>query len=353
MFPSWSWLLALLIGATLGSFLNMLIYRLPRRLSFVNPPKSFCPKCKHPLGVVDLFPLLSWLSTGGKCRYCKEPVAPRYFLVELLMGGLYAALWYEYLIASYDPVTMTCYMVATAALVAIIFIDWELYIIPDEINAFLLGTGFVYAGVTHTWERALWGAFVGWAILWGIAFFGRVAFGKDAMGHGDIKMMRGVGAIIGPALLIPNMAIAVVAGLVVGLAMIAIAKGKPSAEEEPDETPWHPESVLHLLKMGIFYLLCLDVVGVFWRGIYPLIGEEYEEENIEDDTWQPTLTTIPFGPYLAAGSLVCMIFAGPISKMMGDYWQSATQPAVTRTFRLNFFAEVADQMADRRLTDIR
>ncbi len=326
MFPEWSWLMALLIGAAVGSFLNMVIHRLPRRLSFSNPPKSFCPKCKHSLGWMDLFPLFSWLSTGGKCRYCKEPIAVRYFLVEVLCGALFAGLWWQYLIVSYEPLRMAFYMAASACLVAIIFIDWELYIIPDEINALLLVLGVALQVLLGSWQTALWGALAGWGILWGIALLGRVMFGKDAMGHGDIKMMRGVGALIGPTLLLANMAIAVVAGLVIGLIMIAIAKGQPVVEEEPleGEQDYQPESIGSLFRFGFFYLVGLDIVGVVWPGAYKLIGEEYIEENIEDDTWAPSLTTIPFGPYLAVGALACMLFAGPIQRGMKAYWDNAT-----------------------------
>ncbi|MEZ0325734.1 MAG: A24 family peptidase, partial [Fimbriimonas sp.] len=168
-----------MIGAAVGSFLNMVIYRLPRRLSFSNPPKSFCPRCKHSLGWMDLFPLFSWLSTGGKCRYCREPIAVRYFLVEVFCGVLFAGLWWQYLIASYEPLRMVFYMAASACLVAIIFIDWELYIIPDEINALLLVLGVAMQILLHSPETALWGALLGWGMLWGIAMLGRVMFGKD------------------------------------------------------------------------------------------------------------------------------------------------------------------------------
>jgi leader peptidase (prepilin peptidase) / N-methyltransferase len=323
-FPQWSWLLALCIGAAVGSFLNMLIYRLPRRLSFSNPRRSFCPECRHSLAVIDLFPLFSWLSTGGKCRYCRKPIAVRYFLVEVLVGGLYAGLWHRYLIASFEPVRMGFYMLAAAALVAIIFIDWELFIIPDQINVFLLVVGLGYGAATHRMIPALHGALTGWAILWGVALLGRLLFRKDAMGHGDIKMMRGVGALIGPALTVANMAIAVMAALVIGIAVI-VASRKDKSEDAPahDKFP-APESIGSLLKFGAFYLLCLDCVGVVWHGIYRLIGEGYQEVNIEDDTWKPSLTTIPFGPYLAAGALACMLFATPLDKAIDEYWQSVT-----------------------------
>jgi leader peptidase (prepilin peptidase)/N-methyltransferase len=119
----------------------MAIYRLPRQISFVHPSRSFCPKCKHPLAGVDLLPLLSWLSTGGKCRYCKEPVSSRYFWVEVLTAILFSGLWWQYLIVGEDPLRAGMYMAAAACLVAIIFIDAELFIIPDEINAMLLFLG--------------------------------------------------------------------------------------------------------------------------------------------------------------------------------------------------------------------
>jgi leader peptidase (prepilin peptidase)/N-methyltransferase len=383
LFPEYSCLIALVIGAAAGSFLNMLIYRLPRRLSFWNPPKSFCPRCKHPLHSVDLVPLFSWLSTGGRCRYCKEPIAVRYFLVELLMGGLYTALWWRYMVVDPmgEPLRMSLYMAGTAALVAIIFIDWELFIIPDEINGFLLLVGVGMGFATHNWMAVLWGAIAGWGILWGIALLGRLLFRKDAMGHGDIKMMRGVGAILGPLLILPNMAIAVVGGLTVGVTMIVIQKtrGASRAEEpEPEEEGeaalmdlgmnaaevaeyksfcdrqgglWastavsakkagaksyadlmrfcSPEPILSLLKFGLFYLLCLDLIGIFWHGIYLAFGEEYQDESIEDDTWTPSLTTIPFGPYLALGALVCMLFADPLESAIRDNWEKATNPNAT------------------------
>jgi leader peptidase (prepilin peptidase) / N-methyltransferase len=315
----------------------MVIYRLPRRLSFSNPPKSFCPKCKHSLAPIDLIPLLSWLSTGGKCRYCRAPIAPRYFLVELLTASLFGTLWYVYLVVGFEPVRLGFYAAAVAALVAIIFIDWELYIIPDEINAVLLVIGVAMHTVLGSLEVALWGALAGWGLLWGIAFFGRVAFGKDAMGHGDIKMMRGVGAIIGPVLLLANLGIAVVAGLVIGLILIAVEsrRAKAGGETGADEAPYVPEPIGDLLKAGVFYLLCLDLVGIFWRGIYNVFGFEYTDESIEDDTWEPTLTTIPFGPYLALGSLACMLFAGPIEGAIDAYWRNATgdPQAFTRDLR--------------------
>jgi leader peptidase (prepilin peptidase)/N-methyltransferase len=331
MVPSWSWVIGLMLGATIGSFLNVVIYRLPRGISLSDPPKSFCPTCKHSLGFADLFPLFSWLFSRGKCRHCGEPVSSRYFWVELLNGSLFAIIWWQYLIVDLNPLRAGFYALTSAALVAVIFIDWELYIIPDELNAFLLIFGVAYHAFDKSIMIALWGALLGWGLLWGIAMFGRVLFGKDAMGHGDIKMMRGVGALLGGQLLAANLAIAVVAGLVIGLAMLGIAS-RQKQEEAPaeDEEEYVPESIGSLLLHGAWYLLCLDIVGILVPSIYKWIGENPSEEHIEDDDWKPSLTTIPFGPYLAIGAIICMLFANPINKGISDYLKSMSHAAASR-----------------------
>ncbi len=328
MAPSWTWVIGLLFGAMIGSFLNVVIYRLPRGLSLISPSKSFCPNCKHSLGVPDLFPLFSYLFSGGKCRYCKQSFSSRYFWVELLNGALWAAIWWQYVIVSFEPLKAGFYALTTAALVAIIFIDWELYIIPDQLNATLLIFGIAYHAFDKSLMVALWGALLGWAILWGIALMGRVMFRKDAMGHGDIKMMRGVGALIGPTMLAANMAIAVVAGLVIGVAMLIVAsrmkQEEPEVETEADDEFAGPESIGSLFVHGGWYLTCLDIVAIPFPKIYKWIGEEGTEETIEDDDWKPSLTTIPFGPYLAIGAIACMLFAAPINKGVDTYINSIT-----------------------------
>ncbi len=357
MFPSWSWIVGLVFGATIGSFLNVVIYRLPRGMSLSNPKNSFCPICKHQLGVPDLFPLLSYLASGGKCRYCKTPFSSRYFWVELLNGSLWALIWWQYILVSYEPLKAGFYALTCAALVAVIFIDWELYIIPDELNATLLVFGVAYQAFNHSLNVALVGGLAGWGILWGIALLGRLGFGKDAMGHGDIKMMRGVGTLIGPGLLVANMAIAVVSGLVIGLALMFVssrlAKGQVSGVAEAsggEEEVYEPESIGSLFIHGAWYLLCLDIIAIAFPKMYKWIGEEQLEQNIDDDDWKPSLTTIPFGPYLAIGAILCMVFASPIEKGISTYMQNLSRPntsfkttglrfAVTSRKRINWCAE--------------
>lgn len=322
--PDWTVIIGFFIGTVAGSFLNMVIYRLPRGISFWNPSHSICPVCKHKLDWIDLMPLFSWLSTRGKCRYCRVPIPIRYQLVELLCGFLFAGIWWQYLSTADQPVTATFYMAAAACLVAVIYIDWELYIIPDELNAVILFVGLGYGIASGDVKTSLFGALTGWGLLWGITFLGRVAFGKDAMGHGDIKLMRGMGALLGPMMTGVSLMMAVVVGLIVGIVLMVVEKQKASAqtesEAEEEMEEYVPESIPSVLKFGVWYLLCLDVVGIFVPSIYKLIGEEVSSAATEEiDDWKPTATTIPFGPYLAAGCLVCMLFAGPVQGAVDRY----------------------------------
>ena len=335
--PDWTVILGFFLGTVAGSFLNMVIYRLPRGISFWNPSHSICPICKHKLDWIDLMPLFSWLSTRGKCRYCAVQIPVRYFLVELLCGALFAGIWWQYLCVGDKPLVATAYLAVAACLVAVIFIDAELFIIPDELNALIMILGVSYGVANKDITTCLLGAFTGWGLLWGITLLGRLAFGKDAMGHGDIKLMRGMGALLGPAMTGVSLVMAVFVGLIVGVALIVAQRGKALPEPTGDAVGTEeefapPESIGSIFKFGVWYLLCLDVVGVFVPGIYKLIGEEIPDAASEEiDNWKPTVTTIPFGPYLAAGCLVCMIFAGPVQRGIDGYFSQFQGPPVPST----------------------
>lgn len=358
MFPEWTWIVGLMIGAAFGSFLNVVIYRMPRLLSLGEPKNSFCPTCKHRLFFFpDMVPLFSWLFSGGKCRYCHQKIGARYFWVELINGSLWAVLWYRYFCEtpqSYDWLLGCFFMLATAALVAIIFIDGEFFIIPDEINAFLLFLGIVFHAINKSLPQMLIGYLIGWGLLFGIAFFGRIAFGKDAMGHGDIKMMRGVGALIGPILTAIDLAIAVVVGLIFGILFIAIESSRQAKANEPaitaaasaspvpdkgsdgeslveqateaesEEEEYEPEKIKDLLILGFSYLFCVDILAIWKPVIYEKMGYPVEEISVEEDDWKPTLTTIPFGPYLAIGALICMIFRTELTSFAEGYIKAIT-----------------------------
>ena len=209
MLPAWSIVFGVAFGAAVGSFLNVLIYRLPRNLSIAFPP-SHCPQCGHRLGVRDLFPLLSYLVQGGKCRYCRAPIPVRYFLVELWNASVWAWLWHQWLIVGESPLRFVVYALAASVLIAIFFIDLQHYIIPDELNVALLVLGLLHAGLLTgaptDWDwaslgvlnlrNAALGALIGAGLFSAIAILGRIAFRRDAMGHGDIKLVRGMGALL-------------------------------------------------------------------------------------------------------------------------------------------------------------
>ena len=332
-----------MFGASVGSFLNVVIYRLPRGLSINDPKNSFCPSCKHRLGVLDLVPLLSWVFLRGRCRYCQAKVSSRYFVVELINAGLWSVIWYQKFVVESDPLLMSPlgYGEATAlaiahslfasALVAAIFTDLAHYIIPDQVNAFMLGVGLalnVALMALASPDAWLWGipssvagALVGWGALWGIAVLGRLAFRKDAMGHGDIKMARGIGAVLLPAAALLSFGLAVVLGALMGIVTVVLRRR--SDQDEGDDGTQEPESFGSLMKCGLGYLLCLDVVGLAYPKFYESwFGENpYSVEELEEEP-QVELTMIPFGPYLAAGALVALLADEWLLGLWSSYWKN-------------------------------
>lgn len=358
MFPAWTSIVGFWIGAAIGSFLNVVIYRMPRGISISKPKHSYCPSCDKQLTAGELIPLLSWVFQSGRCKCGKNKIGARYFIVEMITGILFAAIWYQQLCqfpqSSYEPIFViraVGYMLFAAALVAAIFTDLAHYIIPDQINAFMLIVGIgmnvamLVLGLPEAWiwgiPSSIAGALVGIAVLWGIAFLGRVLFGKDAMGHGDIKMARGIGAVLLPLGAGMSFAMAVAMGAVIGGLQVALLRTKPAKPVESfgpndkdggesketkgaidpgGEEHYEPESIGSLVKCGIGYVLCMDVFGLikpsiyeWWFGENPYSLEEFEEEPEVEHTM------IPFGPYLAMGALAVMLFAPQLQQVVDAY----------------------------------
>lgn len=193
--PETYWIvLAGVFGALLGSFLNVCILRLPENQSIVRPP-SACPQCRSLIAWYDNVPVVSWLVLRGRCRGCGEWISIQYPLVEALVAAIWAvAVWY------YGPV----WMGLTAAVFGTLLLgigvtDARTYIIPDEftIGGLLFGLAISLVYGVDGLLSALVGAAVGFAILLFVAWAGEKAFGKEAMGGGDIKMMAMVGAFTG------------------------------------------------------------------------------------------------------------------------------------------------------------
>ncbi len=200
------------IGITIGSFLNVCIYRLPVGMSIVSPP-SRCGTCGHRLGALDMIPVLSYFMLGGKCRYCHTPYSPRYALVELLTGVLFALAGTTYL----PGINLFLVFVFTACLIVITFIDFDHQIIMNRFVLILLVFGALYAYFyVHNFWSSLVGMFFAGGIMLVIYFLSR-----GGMGEGDVKLSFALGLWLGW----PNAAVllllAFIMGGVVGVALLA------------------------------------------------------------------------------------------------------------------------------------
>ncbi len=153
----WIWLpFVFAWGSCIGSFLNVVIYRLPRDKSIVSPP-SVCPKCGRHIQFYDNIPLISWLALGRKCRYCKTPISPRYFVIELLTGLLFLGLFFLYFdtnyVSSIPPILKggwliyLAHIILLSAFIAASAIDLELWIIPLSICWFVTAAGFIISTI--------------------------------------------------------------------------------------------------------------------------------------------------------------------------------------------------------------
>ncbi len=185
---------AAVFGLLIGSFLNVCIVRWPAEQSVVRP-RSRCPKCGNLIAWYDNIPVASWLALGAKCRHCALPIPWFYPAVELAVGIIWAAAALHYG-ASVEMLRAALFF---TILLGIAATDAREYIIPDEfsVGGAVLGLLFAFTGGALGWQPALIGALVGYALLWVIAWVGEKAFGEEAMGGGDIKMMAMIGAFLG------------------------------------------------------------------------------------------------------------------------------------------------------------
>jgi leader peptidase (prepilin peptidase)/N-methyltransferase len=186
--------MAAVLGAAVGSFLNVCILRLPRDESLLHP-RSRCPSCGYQLAWFDNVPVVSWLVLGGRCRRCRTPISLQYPLIELLVSLIWAAAFWYY---GFDLSALAAALFGTM-LLGVGVTDARHYLIPDEYTVGGLVLGLLLAlrgGLPGLWS-ALLGAGVGFGILWFVAWAGSRVLGKEAMGGGDVKMMAMVGAFVG------------------------------------------------------------------------------------------------------------------------------------------------------------
>lgn len=250
--PDWLlWGFLFIFGATIGSFLNVVIYRLPRAESVVAPP-SHCFSCGARLTIIDLFPVLSYLWLRGRCRHCGKGFSPRYALVEVACGLLAVACVMHFWLTLYA----LGIFIVSLCLIAIFFIDLDYMIIPDEFVAVIALVGLAINGYDLVVRGALTvsdmdirrgpaallfqeslgnshfniflptaivGMLVGAGLLLFLGWVFERIMGKPSMGGGDVKLAGAMGTLLGPGyLFLSYFLLAVISGAVIGLAVMAL-----------------------------------------------------------------------------------------------------------------------------------
>jgi leader peptidase (prepilin peptidase)/N-methyltransferase len=235
---------SVVFGLIFGSFLNVCIYRLPRDLSVLNPRWSACPECKKPITFYDNIPVLSWLLLRGRCRQCKEPISPRYLMVEVLNAVLFlACAWYF----GWTLATVK-YCALALLLLGLIFTDAETKLLPDRMTLTGLGLGILFSlfvpvndlasqflpGVVSlpvssdissrllSLADSLLGALVGASFIYGAGAIYLRARGVEGMGFGDVKLMAMIGAFLGVKLTVFTLFSASIAGSIFGVGTILL-----------------------------------------------------------------------------------------------------------------------------------
>jgi leader peptidase (prepilin peptidase) / N-methyltransferase len=254
--PTWLWIGYLAaIGASLGSFVNVVIARLPTGESLVRP-RSRCPSCKTPIAWYDNVPILSWLVLRGHCRRCKAPISARYMIVELLMAVLTIALFFRF---GLTPELFT-WMLLCAGLLAIVFLDIDHYWVPDVITfpcmALALLAAFLPGGIDPL--EAIVGL-VPALFLWGFAWMFEKIARREGMGLGDIKLLALIGLGLGALPTLSVLFLGAVQGSVVGV-LVVMRGGHKRVEPPPgsnDDWQPHPRAI----PFGPFLILgCFEVL---------------------------------------------------------------------------------------------
>jgi leader peptidase (prepilin peptidase)/N-methyltransferase len=266
-------LAAALFGLLIGSFLNVVIYRIPKMMQRESDnyvaeesgkeaphseafnlmvPRSACPHCGHRITALENIPIVSYVALGGKCSACKAPISIRYPAVELLTGLLSALMVWNFG-SGWAGLGALFF---TWSLLAMTFIDFDTQLLPDDLTLPLLWVGLLINlnGTFVPLRDAVIGAAAGYLLLWAIYWLFKLATGKEGMGYGDFKLLAALGAWLGWTMLPTIILLSSAVGALVGIGLIVFAK---HGREKP----------------------------------------------------------IPFGPYLAAAGLIAMLYGTPIARM--------------------------------------
>lgn len=247
------------VGATVGSFLNVVIARVPRGESIVSP-RSRCPRCEAPIAWHDNVPVFSWVLLRARCRRCGRPISARYPLVELLAGGAALLAFHRHGLS----LALLAEFAFAAFLLALAFIDLDTWLLPHALTWPVIALGLLAAPLglapAPSWSSAAAGAALGFGVFAAVAVIGEKVLKKEALGWGDVWLLAGLGAYLGAGAILPVVLLASVQGSVVGVALLALGRGQPGPA--PGAAP-----------------------------------------PATDDEWVPPRNAVPFGPFLVLGAL--------------------------------------------------
>ncbi|MES2076795.1 MAG: A24 family peptidase [Pseudomonadota bacterium] len=270
-------LLAGLFGLLIGSFLNVVIYRVPKMMQRESDnyvavesgrepphaerfnlmvPRSACPHCGHQITALENIPLLSWLVLRGKCSACQAPISPRYPAVELLTGLLSALLVWRFG-SGWAGLAALFFLYS---LIAMTFIDADTQLLPDDLTYPLLWAGLLVNlnGTFVPLHDAVVGAAAGYLALWSIYWLFKLATGKEGMGYGDFKLLAALGAWLGWAMLPTIILLSSVVGALVGIGLIVFAR-----HGRNNPIPFGP----YLAAAGLIAMLYGNSISAFTLGL--------------------------------------------------------------------------------------
>lgn len=244
-------ILILILGLSIGSFLNVCIYRIPEKKSIAFPA-SHCPNCKHALNAVDLIPILGYLINRGKCKYCGVKISLQYPIVELLTGIVFLLLFNKFFIS----MELLKYAMLSSLLIVVTVIDLERQEIPDELIIFGLIAGLLFN--IYNIKTDMIPGIMGF-VLGGGVFLIIAMLTNGAMGGGDIKLMAVLGLFFGWKIIILISIIAFIIGAVISLILIAV-----KVKSRKDYIPFGPFIAIAALT-AIFY--GIQIIDLYMQSI--------------------------------------------------------------------------------------
>ncbi len=274
------------LGLVIGSFLNVVIARVPEGLSIVSPG-SRCPRCGHVLRWYENIPVLSWLALRARCSGCEQPISWRYPAVELLTGVLFvlagALLGWGWELAAA--------LLMIGLLIPLTFIDLDHWLLPNELTFPGIAVGILIA-IPMGWLRvrdAAIGAAAGYLVFWALEWIGQKAFKKEALGGGDKNLLALIGAFLTWKSLPAVIFLSSLQGSIIGLALIA-ARGRAGPSWSEEQVAAAEEAKKRNAEKG-------------------------PDEELEDD-WVPGATNMPFGPWLAISAVEVLLFGSLLAERL-------------------------------------